>query len=121
LKFGWNFNQPIEKLDLKNIKELKFEENFNQPIEKLDLKNIKELKFGWNFNQPIEKLDLKNVQTLTFGKSFQKPTYELRNKHANVRFWFDSNYMLFDLTISNTIAFGSECIECTNRDIKYEL
>jgi hypothetical protein len=97
--FKNNFNQIIDeniKKDLCSFTDIKFGHDFNQPINNLD-QNIINLEFTSysDFNQPIDNLP-DSIETITFGKNFNHPVDNLPEKLKFVRFGFT-----FDKSLNN--------------------
>jgi len=69
LKFGENFNHPLDKspTKIKKLTFLEFEDMFNQPLG--------HLKLGENLNYPLDKLSMKfnKLTYLEFGDIFNQP------------------------------------------------
>ena len=67
LRFGYSFNQPVNKLPT-SLTYLTFGYNFNQSVKRLPLL-LEEIEFGHLFNQPVDMLP-QSIQKLIFGYSF---------------------------------------------------
>ena len=53
-----------------SIKNIKFGINFNQPVDKLP-SSIKNIEFGWDFNQSVDKLP-SSIENIKFGSDFNQ-------------------------------------------------
>ena len=87
IKFGNNFNQPLENLP-HSLVDITLGDSFNMPLpDNFNLlKNIHTVNFGNNFNQPLNILP-ENIRTIILGDSFnQNVDFMNLNKLTYVEF-----------------------------------
>lgn len=103
IKFGYNFDKPIENIKLPESTEvIEFGYNFNKPVENIKWpKNLKKLTFCNNFNQPIDNINLPDsLEEIHFSKLFNqsldKVKWPLNLKLISLEYFFEKNIVIND-------------------------
>jgi hypothetical protein len=124
IRFGDNFNQPLDGLIIPKIEKITFGSEFNNPFLGTYI-NLKKIIFGTKFNQPLEELSIKNIEEIKFGALFNQSFYGNYDKLKKIIFGaiFNQSLDLDKLRIENIeeIDFGYKFDQLflgTYRDLK---